>query len=674
MKGHRISSDLIRCPLPNYPQPNVLDVEISMNGKDYSNNGKQFGYYDPFVLHVEPKLISKTGSTRIEIKGFGFVDSSKVGGLKVLYDNDVDQFFCTSSLNKCVVDAQYINKNKISAPTLPLDMFRLQSEGKVSQFDPVNVEVSVFNDKFTKNRIKVFYFEDPVFHTIKPFSASANTQSPIMIKTDFNLGVNNKDVFFEFAKFKCRFSSLDKTEMIYTDGEPISYPFQVGADPTHVKCSTPIWPLNGREKESVKLDITANGYDYYGGFDFLFSDRIEIYRLSPLSGPNEGGTTVKLLGSGLKATEDVKVKWGVVDMELLDKEKLANYLGASADQEFEGIISKESLKPIHQRKIDSQKTYDSLKLKAPQLSHWTKTNGGPIYIEVGTRDIPPSESNNVDLDKYSYTTSFAEFYYYKQPVVKNIHPHGGPIEGGTEIVIEGSDFEFLPEYGVVPHCQIGDKIVKANYESTVRIICISPPGDNVDAKLPIKVSLNGEDFIETGKFFHYYKNSAIKDMKPTSGPNTGGTSIKITGEQFSDLSSADEFLCRFKPLNNDIPPKYVSARYIDQNTILCSSPGGFGNVDSVHVDVSFNGIDYTKSNREFRYYNIITATPRSGPSNGIGENIHIYGQGFKDDGNIKCRLDNTEYKPNHISWGEISCPVMPAKQGKSFFGNVPFEV
>lgn len=185
VKGIRQSSEVIKCPLPNYPQPDVLNVEVTMNGRDYSNNGHQFGYYDPFVLHVTPKLVSKTGSTRVEIRGFGFVDSSKIGGLKVLYDNDVGDYFCTSNKNKCVVDADYIDKNKISSPTLPFEMFRYADNTKLSSSDPINVEVSVFNDKFTKNHIKVLYYDDPEFKTIKPKSAPANTQSPVMVSTEF---------------------------------------------------------------------------------------------------------------------------------------------------------------------------------------------------------------------------------------------------------------------------------------------------------------------------------------------------------------------------------------------------------------------------------------------------------------------------------------------------------
>lgn len=50
---------------------------------------------------------------------------------------------------------------------------------------------------------------------------------------------------------------------------------------------------------------------------------------------------------------------------------------------------------------------------------------------------------------------------------------------------------------------------------------------------------------------------------------------------------------------------------------MCASPGGWGgDVDAVDVDVTFNGVDYTDDHLQFSYYNIITAYPRSGPSDG----------------------------------------------------------
>lgn len=103
-----------------------------------------------------------------------------------------------------------------------------------------------------------------------------------------------------------------------TKGEPTSHPYVYNADPTHVRCHSPIWHMqNGQEYEQVILDVSANGYDYAGHFDFMFTNNLEVYRIQPLCGPNEGGTPVNLIGTGFHASEDVKVKWGVVATEIM---------------------------------------------------------------------------------------------------------------------------------------------------------------------------------------------------------------------------------------------------------------------------------------------------------------------------------------------------------------------
>jgi len=40
-------------------------------------------------------------------------------------------------------------------------------------------------------------------------------------------------------------------------------------------------------------------------------------------------------------------------------------------------------------------------------------------------------------------------------------PHSGIITGGTLIAVAGAWMKYMPEYGVVPHCKFGDKIVRA---------------------------------------------------------------------------------------------------------------------------------------------------------------------------------------------------------------------
>jgi hypothetical protein len=60
---------------PKYTRPDVLQVEVTFNGQDYTNDKLTYGYFDPFVLDIQPRLISKRGTTQVHIKGFGFVNS-----------------------------------------------------------------------------------------------------------------------------------------------------------------------------------------------------------------------------------------------------------------------------------------------------------------------------------------------------------------------------------------------------------------------------------------------------------------------------------------------------------------------------------------------------------------------------------------------------------------------
>jgi len=65
---------------PEYPSPETLDVDISFNGLDWSNDKVKFSYIDPFVLGVKPRLISPKGTTKLMVEGYGMAhtgDDSK---------------------------------------------------------------------------------------------------------------------------------------------------------------------------------------------------------------------------------------------------------------------------------------------------------------------------------------------------------------------------------------------------------------------------------------------------------------------------------------------------------------------------------------------------------------------------------------------------------------------
>lgn len=81
MKATLLNETFVKVKIPKYTKPDVLRVELTLNGKDYTNDGKNYGYFDPYVLNAEPRLISVEGTTIVRIKGFGFVNSSQTQAL-----------------------------------------------------------------------------------------------------------------------------------------------------------------------------------------------------------------------------------------------------------------------------------------------------------------------------------------------------------------------------------------------------------------------------------------------------------------------------------------------------------------------------------------------------------------------------------------------------------------
>ncbi len=161
---------------------------------------------------------------------------------------------------------------------------------------------------------------------------------------------------------------------------------------------------------------------------------------------------------------------------------------------------------------------------------------------------------------------------------------------------------------------------------------------------------------------------------PDCGPEAGGTPIYIVGQNFTNMSDPEEFNCRFTPVSINVPPKTMPAVYYNSTTIMCASPGGWGQGDAMHLQVTFNGMDYDNNNFTFTFFAVARAFPRSGPSDGTGGDIIIEGQGFRKEAGPLCELNHTVYPPTEVAWNYIKCPMPAAQGGPQFFGNVPLQV
>lgn len=235
-------------------------------------------------------------------------------------------------------------------------------------------------------------------------------------------------------------------------------------------------------------------------------------------------------------------------------------------------------------------------MSSPQPEASSQSHGGPYYVEAGVHKyaqyssrqsitVPIENSTQTQTVEqvvtkgwtyYDFPESAVEFYYYKDCIVKDIQPHSGLIIGGTEVSVTGAWFKYLPEYGVVPHCKFGDKIVRATFDSTVRIVCTAPPGIELGTLIPLEVSLNGVDFTDSGFKFSYYDVPTIYNLVPSMGPEAGGTLIYLNGSDFTNMSNPQDFNCKFTPIGLPIPAKKMPGIYLNSTTIMCASPGGWG--------------------------------------------------------------------------------------------------
>jgi len=77
------------------------------------------------------------------------------------------------------------------------------------------------------------------------------------------------------------------------------------------------------------MDISVNGQDYIGNYQFTFVDKLEIYKISPLAGPITGNTKIKLYGNGFNSSKPIEtpvfVKIGFIEALNMKKSDVTNF-------------------------------------------------------------------------------------------------------------------------------------------------------------------------------------------------------------------------------------------------------------------------------------------------------------------------------------------------------------
>lgn len=152
---------------------------------------------------------------------------------------------------------------------------------------------------------------------------------------------------------------------------------------------------------------------------------------------------------------------------------------------------------------------------------------GKVQVEVfnSTRArvyAPPSfilrqSIVEITLNNQQYTDDNTIYYYYRPPNLFDMKPREGQVQGGTRVVLIGSNFR---DTGNIT-CKFDETVIQGIYVSETEIDCISPPHDK-PGFVPLSVSLEREMYSSPLQYL-YYDKPVIYSIGPTCGPDYGFT-------------------------------------------------------------------------------------------------------------------------------------------------------
>lgn len=255
---------------------------------------------------------------------------------------------------------------------------------------------------------------------------------------------------------------------------------------------------------------------------------------------------------------------------------------------------------------------------------------GSVVVEV-------SNNNN------TYTSNDVVFHYDATPELTALIPNGGPVAGGTEILLEGRLLHQSSELA----CRFGLRTtVSAVFVSDSLLACKSPP--EPAGKVMVEISLNGLDFYFTSLSYDFFIPPTVKSLWPIMSHGLVGTTVvTIYGGNFRKKM---DLACIFDSIE-------VRAEYVSTSSIVCLAPPHPDGSVSVHVTV--NGVDIAEGSLIFSYVPEASITGIF-PSRGLSSGqvlAFISGSNFVNTTAIKCKFDNVQTRATFIDAKTVACVV-----------------
>ncbi|NXC40945.1 PLXA1 protein, partial [Penelope pileata] len=243
----------------------------------------------------------------------------------------------------------------------------------------------------------------------------------------------------------------------------------------------------------------------------------KITKLSPETGPRQGGTRLTITGEnlGLKFED---VRWGV-------------------------RVGKVMCIPIESEYISAEQIVCEIGDASPSKVHDAR-------VEVCIRDCSPN-----------YRATSPKSFTFVTPTFSRVTPARGPLSGGTWIAIEGSHLNAGSNVTVT----IGGRPCAFSGRSAREIRCRTPPGHTPGGS-PILININRAELSNPEVKYNYTEDPTIQKIDPEWSINSGGTLLTVTG---TNLATIKEPKIRAKYCSSE---RENNCTVYNDTTMVCYAP------------------------------------------------------------------------------------------------------
>lgn len=644
--GVFVSSNRVRCTVPNSPVAQAVPVAVSFNAFDFVESRGRFTFLSNiFVRQVVPWNGAITGGTRVRIHG-GVFDAS---------DRVTCQFGSRRSTDAAAV---------LSASEIECVVPRMKATGLV------DVVVRSTGLRVFGNQRNGFLVTKVVeLATVWPLAAFERRSTVFDI---YGAG------FLRSRTLKCVFrnAQLDGTSTPPTVGTVI------WKAATHIQCVSPSTIAAWRD---VRVGVTNNDHD------IVFADAtqaiavvtlFDVTSLFPSFGASDGGTRVVITAKHFDMKQRVWCRFGAMPRLAVAEFVSANELVCHAPRfTAPAYLTRNSTNTVVEvalsvNSVDFERTTHTYAyMETPQVLAVQPTRGalkgstsvrvtgahfvaGMAWCRFGRTEVRALVSTSTELtcitprnrfagavpvhvsmnNGVDFTTSSVVYTYDLAPQVRRLVPTLGPTSGGTLLKIRGANFY----NSKLTKCCFADRhhCSRGWLTAPGEIRCLSLPSPATPTDLTgsllvvLMLTLNGEDFFSPRVQFEYVRPSIVEAVYPRIADVAGGTVVYVTGRDFRYTSA---LACTFG---------FVRARatFLNASSIACEAPAHAPGKRAVSVTV--NGQDFAAPALDFMYVVVPTIHSVSSmiPPQWVNRRIfRAAGFGFTDNvSNVSCHLQHSD--------------------------------